>query len=220
MRRNGGLAWAEYPPPVPVAEFCNFQPDNDGCKAGRKEGLEPLTLDESTGVAIIAREEAERKKQEAEQAAAAAAEKERIAKELAAAEALSELERQLEQKLLAQYNSQGPVRAYPKLASYRYKKCQDSANDALTIEARDGPLYAAKLERIEKCAADAETALGVEVKLALHRASPKSRRCSQGASRLHRRLIARPVQLPPIRNRSTAGESGANGRYRRTNHEG
>jgi hypothetical protein len=73
---------------------------------------------------------------------------------------------------MAQIKQLGHLRAYPALASYRYKKCQRVADVFLDHDLkRFNELFESGLESIEDCSRQEEAALAGEVKLALARAS-------------------------------------------------
>lgn len=73
---------------------------------------------------------------------------------------------------MAQIKQLGHLRAYPALASYRYKKCQRVADVFLDHDLkRFNELFESGLESIEDCSRQEEAALADEVKLALARAS-------------------------------------------------
>lgn len=73
---------------------------------------------------------------------------------------------------MAEIKSKGPLRAYPALASFRYKKCERTANTFLDTDVKKfKTLFEAGLQLIETCAASEEAALGEEVRLALAQSS-------------------------------------------------
>lgn len=166
-------------PPVAVADFCSFQPKQEGCEAGRTEGHAQLSVYESTG----ADELAEAAKEEA------AAEK-RQADELEAKMAAARAARAAREAELAEIKSRGPVDAYPALAIDRYKYCQEFANTFLSVDARKvigRELQDTGMTLIKDCAAKAEVDLTEDVRAALAKAPA---RIAEPIKQLHAYTVA------------------------------
>ena len=140
-------------------------------KVLRKARAQHLATHLSTGLReLVERELAEPKRirqlerDRLEQARRDQEEKERRAAQIAAAIA----EDKARVKEIAQL---GHVRAYPRLAAYRYKKCQQVADVFLDSDLKKfEELFESGLESVTACSKEEEAALAVEVKLALEHA--------------------------------------------------
>lgn len=134
---SGDAGW-RGDPPVNVVRFCNIQPEFPGCPGG-DEGFSPLSLEESTGAARLARERAEREGRDQDR---------QVDREMIVREALEF----------------GPTLGYLKMASALYSECRRYADDVFIVDAK---VTEEEIASLDACGTDSQALLSNHIRPAL-----------------------------------------------------